>query len=113
VEDATALASALRRHDDLRSPLEDYDASRRAALLLPQREAANSARWFEQINRLVTSDPNLFAFLMHRRRSNLLARLPTPALHLARVVNEVPVLRLPLQRGSSWLRRRYVRRHRS
>jgi anthraniloyl-CoA monooxygenase len=117
IEDATVLASALYRHDDLPSALEDYEATRRAALLLPQREAANSARWLEQIDRFVTTDPRLFAFLLHQRRSNLVTRIPTPAFRLARVVYTVPLLRpllrLLWERGGSWLQRRYIRRHRS
>jgi hypothetical protein len=108
-EDAIALASALRRHDDLPSALTAYETTRRAALRLPPREAANSARWFEQIDRFATTDPRLFAFLLHRRRSKLLARLPAPAYSLARAVDEVPPLRLLSNRASPWRNRRHVR----
>jgi anthraniloyl-CoA monooxygenase len=111
LEDAIALASALRRRRDVPAALEAYGATRRNALLLPQREAANSARWFEQIDRFATTDPSLFAFLLHRRSSSFLATLPTPAYRLARVAHEVPVLRELWARVGSRQKQRYVRRH--
>jgi 2-polyprenyl-6-methoxyphenol hydroxylase-like FAD-dependent oxidoreductase len=114
MQDAIALASVLRRHDDLPSALKTYDATRRAALLLPQRDAANSARWFEQVDRLATTtDPALFSFLLHRRRSELLAHLPAPAYRLAHASAEVPQLRMLANRVNSWRNRRYVRRMQS
>jgi anthraniloyl-CoA monooxygenase len=103
MEDAIALASALRNHNDLASALKTYDATRRAALLLPQRDAANSARWFEQVDRIATTtDPALFSFLLHRRRSELLAHLPAPAYRFVRASAEVPVLRTVWNRVRLW-----------
>jgi anthraniloyl-CoA monooxygenase len=56
MEDAIALARNLHEHADVQLALEAYGKERQAALLLPQREARLSARWFERIPRYIDLD---------------------------------------------------------
>ena len=75
IEDAIGLAAALGDHDDLGTALDAYERDRKASLLLLQREARNSARWFESLPRYIDLGPEQFATLLHQRRSQLLTRM--------------------------------------
>ena len=111
VEDAIALADRLHEHEELPAALEAYGAQRRAALLLPQREAAHSAQWFEHIPHYVGLPAPQFATLLKQRRSLLLPRLP-PRLYynLHRATEEIGVWGRLWELASSWGGARYVRR---
>ena len=80
IEDAIGLAAALGDHGDLGTALGAYERDRKASLLLLQREARNSARWFESLPRYIDLGPEQFATLLHQRRSQLAdAHVPGPA----------------------------------
>jgi 2-polyprenyl-6-methoxyphenol hydroxylase-like FAD-dependent oxidoreductase len=111
MEDAIGLARALGEHDDLQAALEAYGRERRAALLLPQREARNSARWFERVDRSIGLPAPQFAALLQQRRSQLLARLPPRWYYrLYRATEQVGVWRRLWELVSARRRDRYVRR---
>jgi 2-polyprenyl-6-methoxyphenol hydroxylase-like FAD-dependent oxidoreductase len=76
IEDAIALASSLRQHDELGRALAAYQRQRQAALRQRQRDARFSARWFENVPRYIGLPPHQFARLLHARRSPLVAWLP-------------------------------------
>jgi 2-polyprenyl-6-methoxyphenol hydroxylase-like FAD-dependent oxidoreductase len=76
LEDAIALERQLHEHDDVQAALEAYGRERRAALLLPQREARLSAQWFERVPRYIDLPAPQFAALLKQRRSRLLPRIP-------------------------------------
>jgi anthraniloyl-CoA monooxygenase len=111
VEDAIALAERLHEHEDLPAALEAYASQRRAELLLPQREAAHSAQWFEHLPRYVGLPAPQFATLLQQRRSRLLPRLP-PRLYyyLYRATGEIGVWGRLWELASSCGGARYVRR---
>jgi anthraniloyl-CoA monooxygenase len=111
VEDAIALAERLHEHEDLPAALEAYGTQRRTALLLPQREAAHSAQWFEHVPRYAGLPARQFAMLLKQRRSFLLPRLP-PRLyyHLHRATGEFGPWGRLWELISSWGGARYVRR---
>jgi anthraniloyl-CoA monooxygenase len=93
IGDAIQLASELRMHKQLELALNSYQRARQAALLMPQQDAFNSARWFESISRYADLDPEKFAFLLHRRRSVMLPHLPPSFYYrVARTVDQVGIL---------------------
>jgi 2-polyprenyl-6-methoxyphenol hydroxylase-like FAD-dependent oxidoreductase len=110
-EDAIALADRLGEHRDLQAALEAYGAQRRTALLLPQRDAAHSAQWFEQVPRYAGLPAPQFATLLKQRRSHLLPRLP-PRLYyrLHRATEQFGAWGRLWEVVSSWGGARYVRR---
>jgi 2-polyprenyl-6-methoxyphenol hydroxylase-like FAD-dependent oxidoreductase len=111
LEDAILLARSLHERDGVESALQAYGKERRAALLLPQREARNSARWFETIPRYIQLQAPQFAVLLRQRRSFLLARIPPRAYYrLYRATEDIAVWRRLWELVSSWRRHRYVRR---
>jgi anthraniloyl-CoA monooxygenase len=111
VEDAIALAECLHEHRDLAAALEAYGSQRRTALLLPQRDAALSAQWFEQVPRYVGLPAPQFATLLKQRRSHLLPRLPPRLYHrLHRATEELGAWGRLWELLSSWGGARYVRR---
>jgi len=76
LEDAMALASALRSDPDVTRALEGYSAGRRAVLARMQRDAELSAKWFESMPRYSgLKDEQIFALLLERR-SRVLPYLP-------------------------------------
>lgn len=84
------LADALAE-DDLDLALEAYGRRRAMALTHAQRDAANSARWFENLPRHADSNPDRFPELLLGRRSPLLAHLPPRAyLRVADVAHSMP-----------------------
>ncbi|MFD7553971.1 bifunctional salicylyl-CoA 5-hydroxylase/oxidoreductase [Streptomyces sp. NPDC059835] len=69
VEDALALAEAVRAHPDVPTALAAYEAERRPAVASTQRAAAASMRWFEEIEGCVGQPARQFAFnLLTRSR---------------------------------------------
>ncbi|MFF4010515.1 bifunctional salicylyl-CoA 5-hydroxylase/oxidoreductase [Streptomyces sp. NPDC001717] len=69
VEDALALAEAVRAHPDVPAALAAYEAERRPAVASTQRAAAASMRWFEEIEGYVGQPARQFAFnLLTRSR---------------------------------------------
>jgi len=62
IEDAIALAGALRREHDVPAALAAYEAERRPAVESLQRAAQVSLQWFEDTERYMSLDPLQFAF---------------------------------------------------
>ncbi|GAA4915182.1 2-polyprenyl-6-methoxyphenol hydroxylase-like FAD-dependent oxidoreductase [Actinomycetospora succinea] len=86
--DAIALGRAVGEEPDLEAALKRYQADRQAALVPSQRDARNSARWLEDLERYIDTDVESFATLLHRRCSSLLAHLPPTVYVKAREVAE-------------------------
>ena len=111
IEDAIGLAGALGAHDDLGPALAAYERERKAALLLLQREAGNSARFLEQLPRYIDLGAPQFAALLHQRRSQLLTRMsPSGYYRLRRTTEEFALFDRLWHWASSRRRDRYVRR---
>lgn len=69
VEDALALAEAVRTEPDVSAALAAYEAARRPAVASTQRAAAASMRWFEEIAGYTGQPARQFAFnLLTRSR---------------------------------------------
>jgi anthraniloyl-CoA monooxygenase len=62
MEDAIALAGALRRHDDVEEALAAYETERRPEVESLQRAAQASLQWFEDTERYVETEPVQFGF---------------------------------------------------
>ncbi|MFE3739825.1 FAD-dependent monooxygenase [Streptomyces sp. NPDC059134] len=94
LEDAIALAGALRDHAELPSALARYERERRSALLPVQSAARYSARWYENLTRYIHLPPAQMFALLGQRHSPLLPYLP-PALYyrLDRAATRVTALR--------------------
>jgi 2-polyprenyl-6-methoxyphenol hydroxylase-like FAD-dependent oxidoreductase len=98
MQDAIGLADALAEND-LDSALQDYHRRRAAALHDAQRNAAYSARWFENLPRYIGENEGRFADLLLARRSPILANLPPRTyLRLADTASTVPSLANPLRK---------------
>jgi len=111
IEDAIGLAAALGDHGDLGTALGAYERDRKASLLLLQREARNSARWFESLPRYIDLGPEQFATLLHQRRSQLLTRMsPSGYYRLRRTTEEFALIDRLWHWASSRRREREVRR---
>lgn len=69
MEDATALAWAIKDSDDVGAALAAYEEDRRSIVESTQRAAQASLEWFEGISRYVGQEPPQFAFnLLTRSR---------------------------------------------
>jgi anthraniloyl-CoA monooxygenase len=106
MEDAMGLADALAE-PRLDAALEVYGRRRAAALRRAQQNAANSARWFENLPRYVTESEDRFAdLLLARRRSPLLAHLPAKAyLRLTHAASRMPFVANAVRKGTFGLSR--------
>jgi anthraniloyl-CoA monooxygenase len=62
IEDAIALAAALRRESDIPTALTAYETERRPAVESLQRAAQVSLQWFEDTERYMNLEPLQFAF---------------------------------------------------
>ena len=71
MEDAIALASALREQGSLTAALAAYEAERRPAVESTQRAARTSQEWFEGVRRYVALDPETFAFQLMTRSQRI------------------------------------------
>ncbi|MER7957306.1 FAD-dependent monooxygenase [Streptomyces sp. NPDC096030] len=76
LEDALALADALRAGGDLDGALARYGARRRAELLSAQSAARYSARWYENLPRYMRLPPAQMFALLGQRHSPLLPHVP-------------------------------------
>ncbi|MEU7008410.1 FAD-dependent monooxygenase [Streptomyces sp. NPDC046332] len=76
LEDALALADALRGSGDLDGALTRYGARRRAELLSAQSAARYSARWYENLPRYMRLPPAQMFALLGQRHSPLLPHIP-------------------------------------
>lgn len=76
LEDAMALATALRERDTLPDALAHYERERRAALLPVQSAARLSAQWYENLPRYIHLPPEQMFALLGQRHSPLLPHLP-------------------------------------
>jgi anthraniloyl-CoA monooxygenase len=111
IEDAIGLAAALGDHRDLEAALIAYEQRRKTALLLLQREARNSARWFENLPRYIRLGSPQFAALLHHRRSQLLTRMsPSGYYRLRWTTERLPLLERLWHWASGRGRARYLRR---
>jgi anthraniloyl-CoA monooxygenase len=111
IEDAIGLAAALGAGDDLGTALAAYERDRKVALLLLQREARNSAGWFEHLPRYIDRGASQFAALLQHRRSRLLTRMsPTGYYRLRRTSEEFAAFDRLWHWASSRRREREVRR---
>jgi anthraniloyl-CoA monooxygenase len=71
LEDAIALAAALRRNPDLARAFEEYEAERRIEVLRLQNAARNSTEWFENVARYAALEPEQFAYSLLTRSQRL------------------------------------------
>ncbi|MFF1544937.1 FAD-dependent monooxygenase [Streptomyces sp. NPDC058291] len=76
LEDAIALAEALRQGPDLPGALARYERVRQAALLPPQSAARHSAQWYENLTRYIHLPPEQMFALLGQRHSPLLPYVP-------------------------------------
>ncbi|MBV8370440.1 MAG: FAD-dependent monooxygenase, partial [Candidatus Eremiobacteraeota bacterium] len=71
LEDAIALAAALRRNPELSRAFEEYEAERRIEVLRLQNAARNSTEWFENVARYASLEPEQFAYSLLTRSQRL------------------------------------------
>jgi anthraniloyl-CoA monooxygenase len=71
LEDAIALAAALRRNPDGTRAFEEYEAERRVEVLRLQNAARNSTEWFENVARYASLEPEQFAYSLLTRSQRL------------------------------------------
>ncbi|MFJ5263144.1 FAD-dependent monooxygenase [Streptomyces sp. NPDC088387] len=76
LEDAMALAGALREEAELPAALARYEHERRAALLPVQSAARYSAQWYENLPRYIGLPPERMFALLGQRHSPLLPYVP-------------------------------------
>ncbi|MER6347196.1 FAD-dependent monooxygenase [Streptomyces sp. NPDC001595] len=100
LEDAIALAGALREEPDVPRALARYERERKAALLPVQSAARYSARWYENLPRYIHLPPDQMFALLGQRHSPLLPHLPPRLYHrLDRAAGRLAALR----RFKRWL----------
>ncbi|MVO89467.1 FAD-binding monooxygenase [Streptomyces sp. p1417] len=76
LEDAMALAGALREHPDLPAALAAYERRRKSELLPIQSAARFSAQWYEHLPRYIGLPPHRMFALLGQRHSPLLPHVP-------------------------------------
>ncbi|MDN3295207.1 FAD-dependent monooxygenase [Streptomyces ficellus] len=106
LEDAIALAGALRGSPRLQPALARYERQRKAAILSAQSAARYSAQWYEDLPRYIQlAPPQMFA-LLGQRHSPLLPHVP-PQLYyrIDRAAEQLQALR----RLKRWLGPRVAR----
>ncbi|MFH9011917.1 FAD-dependent monooxygenase [Streptomyces sp. NPDC017943] len=100
LEDAIALATALREHTALPRALARYEAERKAALLPVQSAARYSAQWYENLPRYIHLPPERMFALLGQRHSPLLPHVPPQVYYrLDRAAGQLE----PLRRFKRWL----------
>ncbi|MEV8553229.1 FAD-dependent monooxygenase [Streptomyces glaucescens] len=106
LEDAIALAGALRELPTLPQALARYERERKAALLPAQSAARYSAQWYENLPRYLRLPPEEMFALLGQRHSPLLPHLPPRLYHrLDRAAGRLTALR----RAKRWLGPRIAR----
>ncbi|MFG2648461.1 FAD-dependent monooxygenase [Streptomyces sp. NPDC048436] len=106
LEDAIALADALRGSPELGPALTAYERERKSALLSVQSAARYSAQWYENLPRYIHLDPHQMFALLGQRHSPLLPHIP-PQLYY-RIDRAAEQLE-PLRRMKRWLGPRVAR----
>ncbi|MFF3317628.1 FAD-dependent monooxygenase [Streptomyces sp. NPDC003035] len=106
LEDALALADALRDGGDLDAALTRYGKRRHAELLSAQSAARYSAQWYENLPRYMGLEPRQMFALLGQRHSPLLPHIP-PQLYY-RIDRAAEQLE-PLRRFKRWLGPRMAR----
>ncbi|MFF3494387.1 FAD-dependent monooxygenase [Streptomyces sp. NPDC002795] len=76
MQDAMALARALREPDPLPAALVRYERERRRELLPLQSAARHSANWYENLTRYIHLEPHQMFTLLGQRHSPLLPHVP-------------------------------------
>jgi anthraniloyl-CoA monooxygenase len=76
IADAISLASHLRSNVDIEAALDGYETQRLTELRSAQRDARNSASWFESLALHIERDPAEFTELLYARNSAFLHVLP-------------------------------------
>jgi anthraniloyl-CoA monooxygenase len=71
LEDAIELARCFGSHDDLRTALDAYQASRSVEVLKIQSAARNSMEWFENVERYSALEAEQFAYSMLTRSQRI------------------------------------------
>jgi anthraniloyl-CoA monooxygenase len=71
LEDAIALAAALKRNPERERAFQEYEAERRIEVLRLQNAARNSTEWFENVARYANLDPEQFAYSLLTRSQRL------------------------------------------
>jgi len=71
LEDAIALAKALRSHTDLQAALAAYEAERSIEVLKIQNAARNSTEWFENVKRYTAFEAEQFAYSLLTRSQRI------------------------------------------
>ncbi|MEV6612665.1 FAD-dependent monooxygenase [Streptomyces sp. NPDC051051] len=106
LEDAFALADALRDSPGLPQALTRYERDRTEALLTPQSAARHSAQWYENLDRYIDLPPERMFALLGQRHSPLLPYVP-PQLYyrLDKAAGQLEALR----RLKRWLGPRLAR----
>ncbi|GGT28617.1 FAD-dependent monooxygenase [Streptomyces chromofuscus] len=106
LQDAIALAAALREQPTLPQALAHYERERSSALLPAQSAARHSAQWYENLPRYIHLPPERMFALLGQRHSPLLPYVP-PQLYyrLDRAAGQVQALR----RLKRWLGPRLAR----
>ncbi|MFJ3670967.1 FAD-dependent monooxygenase [Streptomyces sp. NPDC090106] len=106
LEDAMALAGALRESATIPEALARYESERKAELLSVQSAARYSAQWYEELPRYIQLPPRQMFALLGQRHSPLLPHVP-PRLYyrLDRAVGRLGALR----RLKRWLGPRLAR----
>ncbi|MFD9905440.1 FAD-dependent monooxygenase [Streptomyces sp. NPDC059063] len=106
LEDAMALAGALRTQPDLPRALAAYEQERKSALLSIQSAARHSAQWYEHLPRYIDLPPHRMFALLGQRHSPLLPYVP-PQLYygLDKTAGQLKALR----RLKRWLGPRLAR----
>ncbi|MFI6881079.1 FAD-dependent monooxygenase [Streptomyces sp. NPDC050400] len=94
MQDAMALAGALREPAPLPSALGEYERIRRRELLPVQSAARHSAGWYENLTRYIDLEPHQMFALLGQRHSPLLPYVP-PQLYyrVDRAVDRAQALR--------------------
>ncbi len=71
MEDAIALASALERHQDLETALNEYELERKPVVEVFQKAARESQAYFETLKRYLALDPVQFTFHLLTRSGRI------------------------------------------
>ncbi len=71
LEDAIALARALREHGDMRAALADWERQRAVEVLKIQNAARNSTEWFEHVDRYAGFEAEQFAYSLLTRSQRI------------------------------------------
>lgn len=106
LEDAIALADALRGSSETESALARYQQERMFALLSVQSAARYSAQWYENLPRYVDLAPDRMFALLGQRHSPLLPYVP-PQLYYR--INQAAERLETLRRFKRWLGPRLAR----